>query len=144
MWILHAFGFTSAVAAHHGPAPAFQTIKLDRVCLGSILKGSRHSGDGQKACFQGFQKCTIFAQQTGPRTKSFRGNFHPLFCFYGYGLTLNLSENKRIGEIRTKTCISTPIPPFWQEIGKWHKSSPPLSPVTPNSLIFMQKRYIYV
>jgi len=28
------------VAAHHGPAPAFQTIKLDRVCLGSILKGS--------------------------------------------------------------------------------------------------------
>ena len=39
----------SAVAAHHGPTPAFQTIKFDRACLGSILKGSRLSGDGQKA-----------------------------------------------------------------------------------------------
>ena len=38
----------SAVAAHHGPTPAFQTIKLDRACLGSILEGSRHSNDGHK------------------------------------------------------------------------------------------------
>jgi len=51
----------SAVAAHHGPTPAFQTMTLDRACLGSILKGSRHSGGGQKAWFQGFQKCTICA-----------------------------------------------------------------------------------
>ena len=98
-----------AVAAHHGPTPALQTIKLDRACLGSILKDSRHSGDGQKAYFQGFQKCTIFAQQTGPH------NFVPPFvCFDGYGLTPNLSGNKRMGGIRTKTRISTPIPPFWQ------------------------------
>jgi hypothetical protein len=27
---------------------------------------------------------------------------------------------------------------------KWHKSSPPLSPLTPNSLNFMQRCYIYV
>ena len=40
-----------------------------------------------------------------------------IFCFNGYGLTLNLSENKRFGEIRTKTCISTPVPPFWQANG---------------------------
>jgi len=71
------FGFTSAVAAHHGPSPAFQTIILDRACPGSILKDSRHPGGGHKACFQGFQKCTIFAQQTGPRTKSFGGEFSP-------------------------------------------------------------------
>jgi hypothetical protein len=45
-------------------------------------------------------------------------NFHtPLFCFDGYGLTLNLSQNKTIAEIWTKTCISTPIPPFWQGNG---------------------------
>ena len=31
----------SAVAAHHGPPPAFQTIILDRACPGSILKDSR-------------------------------------------------------------------------------------------------------
>jgi len=68
------------------PNPSIQTIILDRACLGSILKGSRHSGGGQEACFQGFQKCTIFAQQTGPRTKSFRGRFpSPFFCFDGYG-----------------------------------------------------------
>jgi len=67
------------IAAHHGPTPAFQTIILDRACLGSILKGSRHSGGGQKACFQSFQKCTIFAQQTGPLTKSFRGKFSTPF-----------------------------------------------------------------
>ena len=28
-----------AVAAHHGPIPAFLTIKLDRASLGSIMKG---------------------------------------------------------------------------------------------------------
>ena len=55
----------SAFAAHHGPNPAFLTIILDKACLGSMLKGSQHSGGGQKACFQGFQKCTILAQETG-------------------------------------------------------------------------------
>jgi hypothetical protein len=46
--------------------------------------------------------------------------FHtPFFCFDGYGLTLNLSGDKRIGEIQTKTRISTPIPPFWQGNGTY-------------------------
>ena len=76
----------SAVAAHHGPTPAFQTIKLDRACLGSILKGSQNSGDGQKACFQGFQKCTIFAQQKGPRTKSFKGKISSPIIFALMGM----------------------------------------------------------
>jgi len=40
---------------------------------------------------------------------SFMGKFSPpFFCFNGYGLTLNLSENKTIGEIRTKTRILHP------------------------------------
>ena len=130
----------SAVGAHHGSNPAFQTILLDRACLGSILKGSRHSGDGQKACFRGFQKCTIFAQQTGPRNKSFRGKFSPpFFCFDGYGLTLNLSGNKRIGEIRTKTRISTPIPPFWQGNGT---SPAPHSHPRPQTHLFLCKSVI--
>jgi len=30
-----------------------------------------------ESAFPNFQKCTIFAQQTGPRTKSFRGKFSP-------------------------------------------------------------------
>ena len=87
-----------------------------------------------ESVFQGFQKCTIFAQQTGPRTKSFRGIFStPLFCSDGYGLTLNLFGNKIIGEIRTKTCISTPFLAGTFLAGKWHNSSPPLTPLTLNS-----------
>jgi hypothetical protein len=78
--------FVYIVPAHHGPTPAFQTIKPDRACLGSILKGSRHSDGGQEACFQGFQKCTIFAQQTGPRTKSFWGKFSPPLFFALIGM----------------------------------------------------------
>ena len=41
----------------------------------------------------------------------------PLFCFDGYGLTLNLSGNKTNGEMWTKTRISTPMPSIWQESG---------------------------
>ena len=45
-------------------------------------------------------------------------NFQPPFiCFDGYGLNLNPSGNKRIGEIRTKTRISTPMPLLWQGNG---------------------------
>ena len=52
--------------------------------------------------------------------------FHPpFFCFDGYGLTLNLSEKKTVGEFRTKTCISTPIPPLWQ--GNGTNPAPPLT-----------------
>jgi hypothetical protein len=43
--------------------------------------------------------------------------YPPSFCFDGYGLTLNLSGNKGIGKIWTKTRISTPIPFFWQGNG---------------------------
>ena len=46
-------------------------------------------------------------------------NFHlPFFCVDGYGLTLNLSENKRIGEIRTKTRILHPYHLFGREMAK--------------------------
>ena len=76
----------SVIAAHHGPSPAFQTMLLNRTCPGSILKDSRHPGGGQKACFWGFQKCTMFAQQTGPRTKSFRGKFFTPFFFALMGM----------------------------------------------------------
>jgi hypothetical protein len=75
----------SAVAAHHGPNPAFQTIELGRACLGSILKGSRLSGDGQKACFQGFLKCTIFAHKQA-HALSFRDKFSPPFIFALMGM----------------------------------------------------------
>jgi len=94
---LHGFGFTSAVAAHHGPTPAFQTIKLDRARLGSILKDYRHPGGGQKACFQGFQKCTMFAQQTGICIKSFGGEFSPPLFFAAMGMvfTQNVSGNQK-------------------------------------------------
>jgi hypothetical protein len=80
------FGFTSAVAAHHGPSPAFQTIILDRACPGCIMKDSRHPGGGQEVCLQGFQKCTIFAQRTGPRTKSFGDEFSPPPSFVVMGM----------------------------------------------------------
>jgi len=99
------------------------------------MKGSRHSGGDQEACFQGFQKCTIFAQQTGSRSKSFRGKFPPpFFLLDGYGLTLNLYGNKRIGKIRTKTRISTLIPPFWQGNGTYP---------APHSHSWPQTHYFY-
>ena len=139
VWILHGFGFTSAVAAHHGPAPAFQTIIFDRACPGSILKDSRHPGGGQKASFQGFQKCTIFAQQTGPRTSPLGANFHPPFIWllwvwfnpkrvweqkigenwiwshisvpmHGY----NPLFGRGMTEIQPPTHTMDPIPFFWQ------------------------------
>ena len=64
-----------------------------------------------KVCFQ---ECTIFPQQTAHALSPLRANFQSIFCFDGYGLTQDLSRNKRIGEFRTKTCISTRRPPFWK------------------------------
>jgi hypothetical protein len=130
------------VAAHHGPTSAFQTIKLDRACLGSILKGSWHSGDGQKACFRGFQKCTIFAQQTGPRTKSFRGKFSPPFFFALMGMVWPLTY------LRTKGLVKFgPKPAF---LHPYHLSGREMAQIQPPTLIldpklidFMQKCYIY-
>ena len=52
----------------------------------------------------------------------------PIFCFDGYGLTLNLSGNKIIGEIWTKTRISTPMPPFWQGMAQIQPSTHTLDP----------------
>ena len=46
-------------------------------------------------------------------------NFQPpFFCCYRYGLTLTLSGNKRIGELRTITRISAPMPPFCRELAQ--------------------------
>ena len=110
----------SAVAAHHGPPPAFQTIILDRACLGSILKGSRHR----------VSKNAPFRPSKQAHALSFRGLFStPIFYFDGYGLTPNLSGNKRIGEIQNQHFYTHAT--FLA--GKWYKSSPPLTPLTPNS-----------
>ena len=133
----------SAFAAHHGPNPAFLTIILDKACLGSMLKGSQHSGGGQKACFQGFQKCTILAQETGPHTQSFQGNIStPLFLLWWVWF-----DPKPIWE-QNKWWNSDRNPHFYTHAtilaGERHNSSPPLSPLTPNSLISMQKCYMYV
>jgi hypothetical protein len=76
----------SAVAAHHGPTPAFQTIMLDRACLTSILKGSQHSGGGHKACSQGFQKCTRLPSKQVHAQKSFRGELLPPLVFSLLGM----------------------------------------------------------
>ena len=84
--------------------------------------------DGQRACIQDFQTCTTFAQQTGPRTKSFRGKFSTPLFFALMGMTLNLSGNKIIGEIWTKTRISTPMPPFWQGMVQIQPSNLTLDP----------------
>ena len=69
--------------------------------------------------------------------------FTPFLCFDGYGLTLNLLGDKRNGEIWTRTRISYSHATFILA-GTWHKSSPPLKPLTPNVFIFMQKCYDYV
>jgi len=94
-------------------------------------------GGGQKARFQGFQKCTILAQQTGPRSNSFKGNFSTPFFL----LRWVWFDPKPI-------CKQDYKPHFYTHAtflaGKWHKSSPPLTPLTPNSLIFMQKCHTYV
>jgi len=75
------------------PTPATQTIILGKASLGNMLKGPCHSGGGQTTSFQGSQKYTVSAQQTGPRTKSFRGKYSaPMFALSGYGKTLNLSR----------------------------------------------------
>jgi len=39
-----------------------------------------HSGGGQTVCFQGFQECTVFAQQTVPRTVFLGQIFNPIFA----------------------------------------------------------------
>ena len=133
----------SAFAAHHGPNPAFLTIILDKACLGSMLKGSQHSGGGQKACFQGFQKCTILAQETGPHTQSFQGNIStPLFLLWW--VWFDPIWEQRIGGIQTKTRISTTMPPssqaFWQGNGK--NPAPPHT-LDPKLIHLYAKRNFY-
>jgi len=56
-------------------------------------------------------------------------------------LTLNLSGNKRFGEFRTKTCISTPILLFWQGNGKWQMAQiqPPTLTLDPKLINFYAK-----
>jgi hypothetical protein len=101
--------------------------------------------DGQRACIQDFQTCTTFAQQTGPRTKSFRGKFpSPLFLLWWVWFDPKPVWEQKKGETQTKTCISTPKQTQATFSGReWYKSSPPLTPLTPNSLIFMSVKLIY-
>jgi len=76
-----------------------------------------------------------------PNKQAHTANFHPpFFCFDGYGLTLNLSGNKRIGEIWTKTRISTPIPPFWQ--GNGTNPAPTLT-LDPKLIYFYAEVFMY-
>ena len=70
-----------------------------------------------ESVFPGFPEMHHFCPANRSTHCPLGANSPPFFCFNGYGLILNLSENKRIGEIRTKTCISTPTPPFWQGNG---------------------------
>ena len=68
-----------------------------------------------ESVFPGFPEMHHFCPvPLGPLGANFQP---PFFCFDGYGLTLNLSGNDKIGEIWTKTRISTPMPPFGQVNG---------------------------
>ena len=129
---------TLAVAAHHRPLPAFQVKILIRASLGSILKGPWHLGGGQKMFSQGFQDCTIFVQQTSPRTEFFGGNFHPFFFVcYVYGLTQNLSGNKEMVKSWIRSTFMYPCMGTTTFLaGNWHKSSPQLTPWTPDPVVF--------
>jgi hypothetical protein len=92
--------FYLAVGAHHNPSLAFLTIILDRACLGSKLKNSRHSGDGQKACLQGSRNAPFLPSKQAHALSPLGQMFNPpFFCCDGYGLTLDLSGNKRVDEI---------------------------------------------
>jgi hypothetical protein len=92
--------------------------------------------------FQGFQKCTIFAQQIGPLSP-LGANFQPPFLL----LWWVWFGPKPIWE-QKNWWNSDHNPHFYTHAtflaGNWYKSSPPLTPLTSNSLIFMQKFYIYV
>jgi len=60
--------------------------------------------------------------------------FTPLiFCFDGYGLTLILSGNKRISEIRTKFRLPTPIYLYGREMAQ---IQPPTLSLDPKLIIF--------
>jgi len=80
-----------------------------------------------ESVFPGFPEMHHFCPANRPTHQVLQGQIFnpPCFCSDGYGLTLNLSGNKRIGEIRTRTHIHTPIPPFWQGYGT--NPAPPLT-----------------
>ena len=67
-------------------------------------------------------------------------NFQPpFFCFDGYGLTLNLSEDKKLKKFGPKPAF---LHPYHLRARKWHIQPPTLT-LYPNSLVFLQKCYIY-
>jgi len=77
----------------------------------------------------------------GPRTTSFRGKITTkLFALTG-DVTLNLSGNKPLLKFGPEPAI---LHPCHLSGRKMAQISPPLTPLTPNSLVFMQKCYIYV
>ena len=91
---------------------------LDRACLGSILKDSNTQVVTRKRVSRVSKNAPILPSKEAHAPSPLGANFQPpFFCFDGYGLTLNLSGNDKIGEIWTKTRISTPMPPFGQVNG---------------------------
>ena len=136
--------FYLAVGAHHNPSLAFLTIILDRACLGSKLKNSRHSGDGQKACLQGSRNAPFLPSKQAHALSPLGANFHPPFflLWWVWFDPKTYLTTKELVKSGPKPAFLHPYTTFLA--GKWHKSSPPLSSLTPNSLIFMQKCYVYV
>ena len=136
---MHGFQFTSAVAAHHGPSPAFQTIILDRACPGSVLKNSDTQVVARKRVSRVSRNAPFWPRKQAHTHSPFRAIFQPpFFCFDGYGLTL--SGNNELVEFRPKPAFLQPchLPRklFGREMAK---IQPPLTHLTPNSFIFMLK-----
>jgi len=132
----------SAVAAHHGLTPAFQTIFL----TGHALEAYWRAPDTQVVARSRASRVSRNAPSlpsTQAHALSLRGKFStPFFLLWCVWFDL-----EPIWEQKNRK-ISDQNPHFFTHAtflaGKWHKSSPPPTPVTPNSLIFMHKCYIYV
>ena len=90
----------------------------------------------------GFPEMHRFCLANRPTHCPLRGNFHPPFFL----LWWVWFDPKPIWQ--QNWWYRDQKPHFYTHTtflaGKWHKSSPPLSPLTPNSIIFMQRCYIYV
>ena len=91
-----------------------------------------------------FQKFTIFAQQTGPRTKSFGANILPSF-FLAPRLRLNLktTRGRKNGDICAWTCTSALMSLQLANLAeKRHKSSPRRTQQTPYPFFGAEVFYI--
>jgi len=74
----------SAVAAHHSPTPAFQTIILDRACPGSILKDSRPDTQmvARKRVFRVSRNAPFLPSKQTHAPSPSGANFNPPFFAY--------------------------------------------------------------